>query len=78
MMLKQTMESPDRKIVFFPGDDKSAVQLGSYQEMVFKRKKMKVFFLNINGIFPMPFGLRIPYMENPIQAANYYLMRLLD
>ncbi|MBF0603919.1 MAG: DUF3696 domain-containing protein [Nitrospirae bacterium] len=38
MMLKQTAESPDRKVVFFPGDNKSAVQLNSYQEMVFSRK----------------------------------------
>ncbi len=37
MMLKQTMESHDRKAVFYPGDKKSAVQLGSYPEMVFHR-----------------------------------------
>ncbi len=37
MMLKQTVESPDRKAVFFPGDLNSAVQLGSYQEMVYQR-----------------------------------------
>ena len=37
MMLKQTVESPDRKAVFFPGDRNSAVQLGSYQELVFGR-----------------------------------------
>ena len=35
MMLKQTVESPDRKAVFYPGGKNSAVQLGSYQEMVF-------------------------------------------
>lgn len=35
MMLKQTMESPDRKVVFYPGGKNSAVQLGSYQDMVF-------------------------------------------
>ena len=35
MMLKQTVESPDRKAVFYPGGRNSAVQLGSYQEMVF-------------------------------------------
>lgn len=34
MMLKQTTESPDRKAVFYPGGKNSAVQLGSYQEMV--------------------------------------------
>lgn len=39
MMLKQTIESPDRKAVFFPGGINSAVQLGSYREMVFKRNQ---------------------------------------
>ena len=37
MMLKQTVESPDRRAVFYPGGKNSAVQLGSYQEMVFQR-----------------------------------------
>lgn len=37
MMLKQTVESPDRKAVLYPGGKNSAVQLGSYQEMVFHR-----------------------------------------
>jgi len=37
MMLKQTVESPDRKAVFYPGGKNSAVQLGSYQEMAFHR-----------------------------------------
>ena len=38
MMLKQTVESSDRKAVFFPGGTNSAVQLGSYKEMVYRRK----------------------------------------
>ena len=41
MMLKQTVESPDRKAVFYPGEKNSAVQLGSYQEMVFRRDPQK-------------------------------------
>lgn len=45
MMLKQTVESPDRKAVFYPGSKNSAVQLGSYQEMVFHRNpKNKISF----------------------------------
>ena len=45
MMLKQTVESPDRKAVFYPGGRNSAVQLGSYQEMVFHRDpKNKIAF----------------------------------
>ncbi|MFH0997478.1 MAG: DUF3696 domain-containing protein [Pseudomonadota bacterium] len=37
MMLKQTVESPDLKAVFFPGGNNSAIQLGSYHEMVYRR-----------------------------------------
>ena len=37
MMLKQTVESPDRSSVFYPGGTNSAVQLSSYLEMVFAR-----------------------------------------
>ena len=37
MMLKQTVESPDRRTVFYPGGKNSAVQLGSFQEMVYGR-----------------------------------------
>lgn len=37
LMLKQTIESQDRKAVFYPGGKDSAVQLGSYREMVFGR-----------------------------------------
>jgi predicted ATPase len=37
MMLKQTIESPDRRAVFNPGGKNSAVQLGSYKEMVYHR-----------------------------------------
>lgn len=37
MMLKQTVDSPDRKAVFFPGNQNSVVQLGSYKEMVHQR-----------------------------------------
>ena len=45
MMLKQTMESPDRKAVFYPGGKNSAVQLGSFQDMVFHHKyKEKIEF----------------------------------
>ncbi len=37
MMLKQTVESSDRKNVFFAGDQNSYVQLGSLKEMVYQR-----------------------------------------
>ena len=39
MMLKQTVESQDRKAVFYTGGRNSAVQLGSYQDMVYQHNK---------------------------------------
>ena len=45
MMLKQTIETQDRKTVFNLGGKNSAVQLGSYQEMVFHHDpKNKISF----------------------------------
>jgi AAA15 family ATPase/GTPase len=45
MMLKQTVESPDRKAVFYPGGKNSAAQLGSFQDMVFHHDiKSKISF----------------------------------
>ena len=37
MMLKQTAASSDRRTVLYPGGEDSAVQLGSFQEMVYGR-----------------------------------------
>ena len=45
MMLKQTVESSDRKAVFYPGGKNSAVQLGSFKDMVFQRElQNKIIF----------------------------------
>jgi predicted ATPase len=52
MMLKQTVESPDRKAVFYPGGKNSAVQLGSYQEMVFHRDPSKKISFEYKWSFP--------------------------
>lgn len=38
MMLKQTVGSQDRKAVLNPGGKNSAVELGSYQDMIFEHK----------------------------------------
>lgn len=52
MMLKQTVESPDRKAVFYPGGKNSAVQLGSYQEMVFHRNSENKIAFEYRWTFP--------------------------
>ncbi|WP_339865088.1 AAA family ATPase [Paremcibacter congregatus] len=66
MMLKQTVESPDRKAVFYPGGKNSAVQLGSYQEMVFHRdSRNKISF---KYLWSLPNALRI---KDPMSGQSY-------
>jgi hypothetical protein len=37
LMLKQTVDSSDRKLVLFPGDVSTAVNLGSFEEFIYGR-----------------------------------------
>lgn len=60
MMLKQTAESPDRKAVFYPGGKNSAVQLGSYQEMVFHRNPQNKICFKYEWTLPSPTKFRDP------------------
>ena len=65
MMLKQTVESPDRKVVFYPGGQNSAVQLGSYQEMVFRHDlKNKI-------AFEYQWSLRNLKIKDPIYSKDF-------
>ena len=66
MMLKQTVESPDRKAVFYPGGKNSAVQLGSYQEMVFHRDTEKK--ISFEYRWSMPDTLRF---KDPLSGQIY-------
>lgn len=60
MMLKQTVESPDRKAVFYPGGKNSAVQLGSYQEMVFHRDPEKKISFDYRWSLPETLKFKDP------------------
>jgi AAA15 family ATPase/GTPase len=64
MMLKQTIESPDRKAVFHPGGKNSAVQLGSFQEMVYHRDTAK----NIEFVYRWSLSETIK-IKDPLSAG---------
>lgn len=67
MMLKQTVESPDRKAVFYPGGKNTAVQLGSYQEMVFHRDTEKRISFEYEWDLPESLKFR-----DPLAGQSYY------
>ena len=61
MMLKQTVESQDRSTVFYPGGKNSAVQLGSFQEMVYGRDSTESIEFEYRWSLLDPLRLKDPY-----------------
>lgn len=70
MMLKQTVESPDRKAVFYPGGKNSAVQLGSYQEMVFHRDPENKITFDYQWLLPEMLKFRDPVTGQAFSGDN--------
>ena len=58
LMLKQTMESSDRKIVIYPGDQNTPVNLGSFEELVFARDPKNRLEFNFEWSLPEPLTVR--------------------
>ncbi|MDR2897619.1 MAG: DUF3696 domain-containing protein [Spirochaetaceae bacterium] len=70
MLLKQTIESPDRKAVFYPGGKNSAVQLGSYQEMVYHRNPENNIAFNYRWTLPTPLHIVDPVTDTKEPASK--------
>ncbi|MFH1117892.1 MAG: DUF3696 domain-containing protein [Pseudomonadota bacterium] len=68
MMLKQTAESPDRKAVLYPGGRNSAVQLGSYQEMVFHRNPDNKIMFDYRWNLEEPIKFKDPISNTSFSA----------
>ncbi len=60
MLLKQTVESQDRKAVLYPGGKNSAVQLGSFREMVFGRETAGQIKFSYDWTLPAPLVVSDP------------------
>lgn len=70
MMLKQTVESPDRKAVFYPGGKNSAVQLGSYHEMVFHRDPANKITFGYRWSLPEMLKFKDPVSDQTFSGDN--------
>ena len=63
LMLKQTAESPDRKMVFNIGNAKTAVDLGSFQEMVFEHDEARKIGVDMQWSLPRRLKLKDSYAQ---------------
>lgn len=72
MMLKQTAESSDRKAIFYPGGKNSAVQLGSFREMVYARS------LENKIVFEYEWDIQNPLKFKDAVSLNNYMVNRFD
>lgn len=67
LMLKQTVDSSDRRLVLFSGDQNSPVNLGSFEELIYSRNPMNRLEFCFEWELPEPLKV-----ENPLKALTYY------
>ena len=60
LMLRQTAESSDRRLVLHVGDRESAVNLGSFEEMVHRRDKTAKLEFSFEWELPRPLEVKDP------------------
>lgn len=60
LALKQTVESPDRQRVLHAGDDKTAVDLGTFHDMVFRHDTTAPIEFDIGWTAARPLAVRDP------------------
>lgn len=60
LMLRQTVESSDRKLVLHPGDRETAVNLGSFEEMIHRRDKSAKLEFGFEWTLPAPLNVEDP------------------
>lgn len=61
LMLKQTAESPDRKMVFNVGNERTATELGSFYDFVFEHDETRKVSIELEWTLPSTQKLRDSY-----------------
>ncbi|MGC1324063.1 MAG: AAA family ATPase, partial [Candidatus Udaeobacter sp.] len=60
LMLKQTVDSSDRKMVIYPGDVNTPVNLGSFEELVFCRNPQNTLDFSVEWELSEPLTITNP------------------
>lgn len=63
-MLKQTVDSSDRKMVLFPGDANTPVNLGSFEDLIFGRNLKNQLAFNFTWGLSEPLVVKDPITKN--------------
>ena len=60
LMLKQTVDSSDRRLVIYPGDANTPVNLGSFEEFIFGRDTKNKLEFSLEWELPKPLRVKDP------------------
>jgi predicted ATPase len=66
LLLKQTTESPDRTQVLNLGDDRSLVDLGTFQDVLFGHDRKAPFQVDLEWNFPRPLAIADPAQKEGV------------
>ncbi|MDQ2694924.1 MAG: DUF3696 domain-containing protein [Pseudomonadota bacterium] len=66
LLLKQTVESTDRAQVLDLGDERSLVNLGGYQDLIYRHDKNEVFLFGIDWDLPEPLEIIHPEQQKAV------------
>lgn len=70
LMLRQTVESPDRKRVLHLGDSSSLVDLGTYEDVVFRHELQRTLGIEIGWDDPTPVRIADPLSDFSLSASR--------
>lgn len=77
LALKQTVESPDRQRVLHAGDDKTVVDLGTFQDMVFRHDTTTPIEFEFGWTTAKPLVVRDPRSENSVSSNQIRFTSLI-
>jgi predicted ATPase len=60
LMLKQTVESPDRRRVLHPGDEHTPVDLGTFRDLVYDHEETQSVAFEVQWTLPESLGFVDP------------------
>jgi predicted ATPase len=60
LMLKQTIESPDRRRVLHPGDEHTPVDLGTFHDLVYRHDETQRISFEVEWVLPEPLEFTDP------------------
>lgn len=78
LLLKQTVENKDEKVVLYFGDDKSYVNLGNFDEVLNKNSENKILSVGYDFVFTGEVNYQVAFSKNSFGVLEILGFRVID